>query len=289
MFSLHVFDGRCTMTTGGVVALLVSLWLAVLWLPGCTEDDDDNDTEGADDGTPEAYDDCGYETLFVPEGCDVCHGAPPDTARHPENHRCYRCHGQVIDEDFAFVTSDLHNNGEVNVAVGCTSCHGWNLGASPPQNLKGECSVDKLGVGAHAAMRNATIEAHRVNCSNCHTVPLETWSAGHIDGDHWPEVEFKFLATANGANPAWTGESCANVYCHGATLQGGTLKEPNWYDVSGDASACGACHRITDPQGNADADCASCHPTTVEGTNGRTISNRGTHINGVIDMLEGDK
>ncbi len=289
MFSFHLSYGRFTVPARGVCVLLLGLLLAALWLPGCAEDDDDDNDQGADDGTPEEFDDCGYATMTVPEACDACHGAPPETARHPLNHRCYRCHGQVIDEDYAFVTADLHNNGEVNVTVGCTSCHGWNLGASPPQNLEGECSVEKIGVGAHWPMRHAEIEAHRVNCSNCHSVPLGTWEAGHIDGDHRPEVEFKFLAALNGAQPTWTGETCANVYCHGATLQGGTLKEPNWYDTSGDASACGACHRLTDPQGNTDVNCAACHPTTVEGTNGRTISNRGTHINGVIDLLEGDK
>jgi len=228
-------------------------------------------------------DDCGYPVVPVPQGCTTCHEFPPATPTHPPISRCYVCHGQVVDENLTFVNSALHNNGTANYAVGCSSCHGGSNDVAPPQNLRGECSAGGQGTGAHQAMRRSAIPVHRVGCVNCHQVPLSTWAEGHIDGDGKAEVVFSQLAQAQGAQPVWDGTTCSNVYCHGATLTGGDLKNPSWRDTSGDASRCGACHRLTDPQGNTEADCSACHPGTV--TKDRTILPYGDHLNGIIDTL----
>jgi predicted CxxxxCH...CXXCH cytochrome family protein len=234
-----------------------------------------------------AVDDCGYPVVQVPAGCTGCHGAPPVSGKHPFNTRCYRCHGTVIDSSFTFLQTNLHNNGTVDYAVGCSSCHGWNQGASPPQNLKGECGPGLDGVGAHKAMRMGTTLVHQAACSNCHVVPLSTWAEGHIDGDGKAEVVFSGLAKAGGAQPVWNGTTCKNVYCHGATLKGGDYKEPAWKDTSGAASRCGACHSLADPDNNTAADCSSCHPGTVAPD--RSILPLGDHLNGVIDTAGAQK
>ena len=100
------------------------------------------------------------------------------------------------------------------------------------------------------------------------------------------EVRFSHLAVHDGANPGYDAEThvCSNVYCHGATLPGGDHKEPGFYDTSGAAAQCGACHHLTDPDGNEDADCSSCHPTSVDSE--RHILSLGSHLNGHIDMGE---
>jgi predicted CxxxxCH...CXXCH cytochrome family protein len=131
-------------------------------------------------------------------------------------------------------------------------------------------------------MRRDAIPAHQVNCTNCHKIPLSTWEEGHIDGDGKAEVIFGDLAVADGATPVWDGQNCLNVYCHGATLDGGDHKSPNWFETSGTAQACGACHRLTDPEGNEDADCSSCHPSSIDANN--EVLPYGTHINGQIDL-----
>jgi len=234
-----------------------------------------------------AVDDCGYTAVQVPAGCTDCHGAPPVNGKHPANKRCYRCHGQVLDSSFTFLQTNLHNNGTVDYSVGCSSCHGWNQGVSPPQNLKGECGQGLDGVGSHKAMRMSPTAVHQVACSNCHVVPLSTRAEGHIDGDGRAEVVFSGLAKAGGAQPAWNGTTCTNVYCHGATLIGGDYKDPAWKDTSGAASRCGACHRLADPDNNTAADCASCHPGTV--ASDRSILPFGDHLNGVIDTTGAKK
>ncbi|MDP8222590.1 MAG: CxxxxCH/CxxCH domain-containing protein [Candidatus Lernaella stagnicola] len=283
-----------TFTSRAGVCLVACLLAALFaWVVAC----DNGSGSSGDGGTPaddddggltgsvamQDVDDCGFPVVPIPEGCSDCHKAPPQTARHPQNRRCYRCHGNVVGQDMKFVQVALHNNGEVNVAVGCSSCHGWDKGVSPPQNLNGNCSDDRKGVGSHQAMRRDAIPAHRTNCINCHDVPLGVWAAGHIDGDNKAEIHFQKLATIGGATPTWDGTTCSNVYCHGATLEGGTAKEPVWGDNSGKYGACGACHRLTDPQGNAAADCYACHADSVNPD--RTIKRRGTHINGTIDMV----
>lgn len=227
-------------------------------------------------------DDCGYSAVKLPDNCTSCHGAPPASGRHPTNNRCYRCHGMVIDSSFTFLKTNLHRNGLIDYAVGCSSCHGWNQGVSPPQNLKGECTQGLDGVGAHRAMRMSPVPVHQVGCLNCHRVPLSTWEEGHIDGDGKAEVTFSGLAAAKGSIPTWDGTTCKNVYCHGAQLKGGDYKEPAWRDTTGKASRCGACHSLSDPAGNTDADCSACHPATVG--KDRAILPYGSHINGLIDV-----
>lgn len=225
---------------------------------------------------------CVFPEALPPAGCDSCHGAPPQTDTHPDNPYCSRCHGHVVDEAYAFVQPDRHADGTVDYAVGCSSCHGWDLGVSPPQDLHQDCTHGGPGVGAHQAMRRAAVAAHQVGCANCHLVPLTTWYPGHIDGDGRAEVVFRHLAPAHGAQPEWDGDTCTNVYCHGATLTGGDHKNPSWSDTSRRAGRCGACHRLTDPQGNPDVDCSTCHPTSVD-AEGKLLP-LGAHLNGTVDL-----
>lgn len=272
-----------------------ALWgiCALVLLLGCESDGSsatptdtsaDSVAETDTGGPPQNVDDCGFPLVVVPDGCDACHGAPPDDPLHPPNHRCFRCHGFTVDETFSFVQEELHGNGTVEVATGCTSCHGWDLGTSPPQNLSGECDRGARGVGAHIVLRRQVIPAHQVGCNNCHVVPAYTDDAAHLDGDGVVEVTFGALATHAGAQPEWNGTTCRNVYCHGATLTGGDHKEPAWTDTTGAPGRCGACHRLTDPDGNEDADCNACHPTTV--AEDGTLLPFGTHVNGTIDLVD---
>ena len=184
-----------------------------------------------------------------------------------------------------FVNASLHQDGVVEYSVGCASCHGWNLGTSPPQDLTGSCDVNSTGNGAHKAHRVDPIPAQRVNCANCHAVPLSIWETGHISGANQAKVTFGLLATANGATPTWDGTRCSGVYCHGATLKGGALTNPEWMDRTGKPGQCGACHWMLHPGGGPK--CHDCHPTTVD-ENGDLVPN-GTHLNGAVDLGSGTK
>lgn len=50
--------------------------------------------------------------------CGTCHGAPPQTALHPQVKSCDPCHGDVINPQGQIFNPALHVNGEVNVTIG---------------------------------------------------------------------------------------------------------------------------------------------------------------------------
>jgi predicted CxxxxCH...CXXCH cytochrome family protein len=267
-------------------ALLAALAFAAACGNGGTSTAGDDVVETVDPGPGDTGEQvasplCEPDPVVTPTGCAVCHGMPPTEKNHPPNARCWRCHGYTIERGFTFANEKLHQNGKVDVAVGCTSCHGWNLGVSPPPDLTGDCTAGTRGVGAHLAMRMAALPVHKVGCSNCHPVPLALGSPGHNDGKR--DVVFAELAIAGGVKPTWDGQKCADVYCHGATLTGGTLKTPSWTDTSRAAGACGACHALATPDGKTGVDCSPCHPTTV-GKDGKLLP-RGTHLNGKVETF----
>jgi predicted CxxxxCH...CXXCH cytochrome family protein len=80
------------------------------------------------------------------------------------------------------------------------------------------------------------------------------------------------------------------VYCHGATLAGGTLTTPTWTRVDGTQAACGTCHGLPPPPSTGHPAvtggvtiCAGCHPGTVDAS-GRIVVSGGLHINGQVDV-----
>lgn len=76
--------------------------------------------------------------------CGTCHGAPPQTALHPQVKSCDPCHGEVVDVRGNIKNIALHVNGEVNLDIGhpagfasplsddfhgaALKLAGWNLG-----------------------------------------------------------------------------------------------------------------------------------------------------------------
>jgi predicted CxxxxCH...CXXCH cytochrome family protein len=126
-------------------------------------------------------------------------------------------------------------------------------------------------------------------CAECHPAREEWFVDGHMDA----VVDVAFpddgLARARGGDPVWDGVSiCAGVYCHGATLGGGTYTEPGWYDepvVEGLSLVhCGSCHSLPppDPHPN-EGDCARCHEAAYNGDD----LDPAIHIDGQVNR-EGD-
>jgi predicted CxxxxCH...CXXCH cytochrome family protein len=99
-----------------------------------------------------------------------------------------------------------------------------------------------------------------------------------------PKLAWGALATAAGAAPSWNGSTCSGVYCHGATLRGGTRTAPSWTTVDGSQVTCGACHAIPPATGkhriddHVQAGCGACHPGY-----GSSV-NAALHANGAKDV-----
>ncbi|MCA9552844.1 MAG: hypothetical protein KC933_22610 [Myxococcales bacterium] len=213
--------------------------------------------------------------------CGACHGVPPPLP-HPQvaASDCGPCH------PFSGVTPDdplRHVDGILDVAQGCTSCHGTGNDPAPPLDLSGGSATTSRGVGAHQSHLNAGPLADAVACAECHVVPLQVTSPGHLDGDGMAELNFGGLATHDGANASYNGATCT-AYCHGATLAGGTNTQPTWTSVGTGEAACGACHGLPPPAPHpANPQCDTCHGAVVNAQ--LQIIDTSLHINGTVEAL----
>jgi predicted CxxxxCH...CXXCH cytochrome family protein len=169
----------------------------------------------------------------------------------------------------------------------CTRCHGGAAGsAAPPPAVAGESATTSPAVGAHAShLRDAAIR-HALGCGACHVVPASPSDPGHVDASP-AEVRFGELATARGARPEWDRERgvCSGVYCHGATLTGGTVRTPAWTRVDGTQRTCASCHGAPPPSGGHGptehrGSCGDCHGPGYTATS----VDAALHVNGARDV-----
>jgi predicted CxxxxCH...CXXCH cytochrome family protein len=224
-------------------------------------------------------------------GCGSCHGAPPPRETgHPlassDLTTCAACHPRTVLADGTIDLSGVHLNGSVEVDnLTCSSCHGSVASAAPPRGSRGESATTTVAVGAHAAHVNAGPLHQAFACGECHVNPAAT---SHSDGV--AQVAFGGLARTDGASPSWdrASESCAASYCHGATLGGGSNRQPIWTRADGTQAACGTCHGNPPPGfphafATTAASCARCHPATMNADGTLNVSG-GRHVNGVTDV-----
>lgn len=227
-------------------------------------------TEPVWNGTASAY-----------TGCDACHGYPPP-APHPAGTGCSSCHGDTVGTDGKIADADRHIDGKVDLklASACNACHGGDENSAPPKDTAGRTDPALPSVGAHQTHLKGSARFAAVACSECHAVPAPG-SLDHVDGKAAPV--FGSLATADGTAPVWTTPKCSGIYCHGATLGGGTLKEPDWTKVDGTQAACGTCHGNPPPAPHIQsAACGQCHGDTV-GVDG-AIAHPDRHGDGKVDV-----
>ncbi len=227
--------------------------------------------------------------------CGTCHGLPPGGTHPPVNGQaptaCSTCHPAVIAPDGSFANPALHLDGTVEVvAAACDACHGSAANAAPPRGLQGQVATSTRAVGAHQSHLAASPWHAPVACSECHRVPVDLASPGHVDTPLPAELTFGPLASTDGATPSFDGTTCTSGYCHGATLlPGGADTTPTWTTVDGSQAACGTCHGL--PPGGAHpaapgmppASCAPCHGAVVA-ANG-TFVNPALHVDGIVEVV----
>jgi predicted CxxxxCH...CXXCH cytochrome family protein len=231
--------------------------------------------------------------------CGSCHGNPPPG--HGPDTRCNTCHRPAFIGEQP--RSALHANGQIDLAAPpgtCVGCHGSGDNPAPPIDLLGRSDPSLKTVGAHREHLEAL---HKVSapvaCSECHLVPKQYDSPGHVD--HQPPAEVfppdaGVLARADGATVSYdAGTATCTSYCHGsgAKLSQDTSasvnRTPRFTGGPGEA-ACGSCHGIP-PQvpGHPAAtlgQCANCHPKTVTSAGNIIVGADGgsTHLDGVVSF-----
>ena len=239
--------------------------------------------------------------------CGTCHGLPPEG--HADN-RCQGCHYRAYSH--GTLDASLHVNGVVEVGDGtgsCSGCHGDATSAAPPRDLLGRTSEAVVTVGAHRAHLEARHQLRGpIACSECHQVPAEVTSPGHLDTTAPAEVfpllpGVGTLARADGAQPTYDAATgtCSNVYCHGAGTKLGRdtdpdrILTPSWTGGPSQAG-CGACHGAPPRDGMHTpwiniTYCVQCHSTTVLPTGAIKVTVdpvtgelSSTHMDGVVQI-----
>jgi predicted CxxxxCH...CXXCH cytochrome family protein len=229
-------------------------------------------------------------------GCASCHGPNLDGVGGSATTSCATCHGATW-------------------RTNCVMCHGGVDGptGAPPTAIWGH-EAEARRVGAHTKHLAATSTA-AVACAECHPVPTDALTAGHVDGGAM-KMAFGTRARAGGAAPVFdaaTG-SCSATYCHGnysgtyhydvwdwgcdcpvpmEATYAGARAAPAWTDAPMTCASChgnppvqtgwwhSGSHGSTAPQ----RECQLCHPdaTTVAGA-GNIITDPARHIDGVVDV-----
>lgn len=166
------------------------------------------------------------------------------------------------------------------------ACHGDKTNSAPPWDTALNTSTSARGVGAHREHLRSSSWHMTVACSDCHVVPQTIDAAGHVDKARPADLTFSSLATGGQLNPKFDGTACSNVYCHGATLSGGTATAPIWTKVDGTQGSCGSCHSLPPTQNHpASSSCSTCHGAVID-AKGMIIAPQ-LHINGKVEVSGG--
>jgi predicted CxxxxCH...CXXCH cytochrome family protein len=189
--------------------------------------------------------------------CQGCHAVPPPGSFNaPPEHTstdprvCNTCH--------------FHNSPNGSFSGACTSCHGYppttaTIGG-PTGLATPTTGATATNPGAHATHAKGRLMA----CNTCHngyaakTMPSNSIDigfainagnfpgfTGSVTGGTYinttpltPPYTFSGAVSTTGAS-----QTCANIYCHGATLTGGSSTTPTWTGTN--QAACGTCHGVS--------------------------------------------
>jgi predicted CxxxxCH...CXXCH cytochrome family protein len=243
---------------------------------------------------------------------------------------CKDCHGDDLNGGvrvkISCASAGCHVDGEGNAKSpeACNTCHGRfraavndTLSWAPPRSLNGDTLTTSHGVGAHQAHLTGVRLSSNAQCIQCHTVPSDVFSNGHLGSDPPAELVFNStiaaLITADGTfipNPTYDALRCSGVYCHGSwklrrasslnnwvftdSIMAGAAFSPLWTGGISEAE-CGSCHGLP-PSGHqgpyAATACGTCHTDLdgapiVDATG--AIKNKSKHINGKVNVLRAER
>jgi predicted CxxxxCH...CXXCH cytochrome family protein len=256
--------------------------------------------------------------------CNTCHGIAPNTGaheKHVENlqNDCNVCHDGYLKN--GEVNKQMHIDGKrdvqmnatyggtyvngvcsnvschgsnspnwtAQVELGCTSCHGGtdNDTGAPPVDLEGNTSRTAIGVGAHSVHVSDSQWGKAYDCTECHIKPVNASDPGHIDNSRPAEIVWGEFSKTGNLTPNWDGSKCENVYCHGGSLQDGSVQNPQWTRT--ESLTCDACHGIPPKNGaheecveESGFDCFVCHDGYSKESN---KVNKEFHLNGKNDVI----
>ncbi len=201
-------------------------------------------------------------TGIAANDCTRCHSYPPPAPNSNYTHfgktatDCNSCHSNVKPDGTGFLDPSRHVNGIID---GCNSCHG-----TPPIDLAGltKPALNALSPGNTGGHNGHILNPNISGCTACHNnyspqMPSYTLQIGFngFGGTVTTGTFYGYSTLSNGnvfvsssvgttvrrtTNTALLNH-CTNLYCHGATLSGGTNTAPDW-ELGYSQAECGACH-----------------------------------------------
>jgi predicted CxxxxCH...CXXCH cytochrome family protein len=261
-----------------------------------------------------------YGTSGLTSG--TTHGSYMYTMNYPYA-SCQMCHGSAYSGGAIANVTCMRSGCHADAAntprspESCNTCHGVftasasnSLASAPPRSVMGDSATTARGVGAHQKHLVTNTVGVAVKCQECHTVPSQLSSPGHLGTSLPAEVVFNdqlaHLSTGGGSvipKPTYDPSSlkCSNTYCHGDwklrkatstsqyaytdSVMVGLNYSPTWTNGSADG-ACGSCHGLP-PKGHIVvplSTCGSCHFGIVS-TDGKIID-KAKHINGKVNVSD---
>jgi hypothetical protein len=235
--------------------------------------------------------------------------------------QCKTCHGATYNGDGDATLTCMKSGCHVDASnapkspEACNTCHGSfsaaasSLAASaPPKAVLVDTATTVRGVGAHQKHIATGTVGKTTKCQECHTVPTQVSSPGHL-GALPAEVVFNDtlarLTTAKGsfvAVPSYNASTlkCGNTFCHGNwklrkvsstnqfvytdSVMVGENFAPLWTGGASNAS-CGSCHGLP-PKGHLAvpiSTCGTCHDG-IASSDGK-ITDKTRHVNGKINVF----
>jgi predicted CxxxxCH...CXXCH cytochrome family protein len=154
---------------------------------------------------------------------------------------CQSCHGQALDGVGGTAEVSCASCHGAEWKTDCTMCHGGTEDATgaPPKATWARLT-DPVAVGAHRSHVAPNPVGAVSTCAECHPVPADVFSAGHVDGT----VAVRFAGPVSGLKGGtWNGAAtptCSSTYCHGNFIAGKKTNAPSWTGTN--QAACGTCH-----------------------------------------------
>ena len=218
-----------------------------------------------------------------------------------EGLQCMDCHGETLSGELGNGTScdSCHHEKDEDPEAwrsDCTFCHGGqdNLTGAPPEDLH-DAPVDSA-FGPHTAHVSGTAIRTPLTCSECHVMPQDVLSVGHLWDGTAGIAETDFSASIS-PQTVWNNGTCSDSYCHGngrghngviasdqtdlgcTSCHAGQESRQDWWGMSGTHA---------DPHLWGDdgivATCSDCHSGVVA-ANDLTLISPSDHINGTADVL----
>lgn len=164
---------------------------------------------------------CHLHSAAFKASCDSCHGNPPNSGTIGAG-------GLAKPATNALGTTPPASGG----------AHMAHAGA--PRNMA--CNTCHNGYGAKAMPSNTIDIGFNVNNGNFPGFGPAAVTTGTLNAPNSLNAPYKWAPAAGTTVTTNAGNLSCSLYCHGSTLTGGSITNPNWAVTDGTQDACGTCH-----------------------------------------------